>query len=44
MRIMRAETLRPPGGRYWNQKVFEPPASTRTPKPVTSVSHSIAFF
>src|SRR5262245_27263742 len=35
MRIMREE---PPRGRYWNQKVLEPLARMRTPKPLTSVS------
>src|SRR5215471_15780058 len=39
MRTMRLETLRPPpNGRYWNQKVLEPPSRMRTPKPVTWLS------
>src|SRR5262249_50249542 len=29
----------PPCGRYWNQKVFEPPGRIRTPNPLTSLSH-----
>src|SRR5215831_1754830 len=35
MRIMREE---PPRGRYWNQKVLEPLAKIRTPKPLTAPS------
>src|SRR5262245_35754726 len=39
IRTIRAETLRPPDGRYCSQKVLDPPVRMRTPNPVTWLSH-----
>src|SRR5262249_17877646 len=36
---MRTMRDLPPCGRYWNQKVFEPPGRILTPNPLTSPSH-----